>query len=342
MNKQLGLLLLVTLIVVGAGVWLTHQAQPGNQDPQALYVGGNKKAAGITAIQLHNSQGTLLQAELIDGQWMARFDQFATTYPLNKSALAEFIQSLTQARLIEAKTSKKDNYHHLGLEAIDNQDSLATQVSILSNDSIVPWQVLIGNKVAGAQGTYVRKPQEAQSWKIDKTIAVPSNKFDWLKRPILELTAIDLAMIARTDSKGWSIARQEDGEFALNGLPKGRELRYPGIINALVDSVLELDFEQLLPLGDEQWQKAKIISRLSIKTTTDQQLQLKIANLENQYFVQFSSEQLQGYWSDWTYQISSFHAQQLTKNLEDFLAELPKASETSEPMAEVEEGDSPN
>ena len=342
MNKQLGLLLLVTLIAVGAGVWLTYQAQPGNQDPQVLYVDGHKKAAGITAVQLRNSQGSLLQAELIDGQWMARFDEFATTYPLNKNALAEFIQSLTQARLIEAKTSKKDNYHHLGLEAIDNQDSLAVEVSILSNDSIVPWQVLIGNKVVGAPGTYVRMPNDAKSWKIDQTIEVPTSKFDWLKRPILDLSAKDLTMITRTDTKGWSISRQDEGEFALNGMPKGRELRYPGIVSALVDSVLELDFEQLLPLGDEQWQKAKIISRLNIKTRAEQQLQLKVASLDNQYFVQFSSEQLPGYWSDWTYQISSFHAQQLTKTLEDFLAELPQASEPAKVQAEVEEGDSPN
>ena len=341
MNKQLGLLILVTLLAVGAGVWLTHQAQPGNDEPQLLFVDGINKAKDITAIQLKNSQGNLLQAELVDGEWVAKFDEFATNYPLNKTALAEFIQSLLQAKLIEAKTSKSENYHHLGVEGIDNVDSLATLVTINRTNSSQAWQVLIGNKVNSGQGNYVRLPEVAQSWKIDQTVTLPGSKFDWLKRPILNLHSDDISSISRTDNQAWTIVKGQDQSFNLQAIPRGRELRYPGVVSALVNSLIELDFEQLLPLADEQWQKAKIITRLLVKTQSGQQLQVKIANLDNQYFIQFSSEQLQGYWSDWTYQVSSFNAQQLTKTLEDFLAELPKATDDKPQTNEVEEGDSP-
>ena len=341
MNKQLGLLILVTLLAVGAGVWLTHQAQPGNDEPQLLFVDGINKAKDISAIQLKNSQGILLQAELVDGEWVAKFDEFATSYPLNKSALAEFIQSLLQAKLIEAKTSKSENYHHLGVEGIDNVDSLATMVTISTGNNSQAWQVLIGNKVNSGQGNYVRLPQAAQSWKIDQTVTLPGSKFDWLKRPILSLSSDDISSISRTDNQAWTIVKGEDQSFTLQAIPPGRELRYPGVVSALVNSLVELDFEQLLPLADEQWQKAKIITRLVIKTQSGQQMQVKIASLDNQYFIQFSSEQLQGYWSDWTYQVSSFNAQQLTKSLEDFLAELPKATDDKPQTTEVEEGDSP-
>ena len=341
MNKQLGLLILITLLAVGGGVWLTYQAQPDNNESELLFVDGSKKASSITAVNLQNSQGTILQAELMDGQWMAKFDGFSTAYPLDKTALANFIQTLVHAKLLEAKTNKQENYHHLGLEAIDNVDSLATLVSITTKDASTPWQVLIGNKVTTGQGSYVRRPQASQSWKVDQTIALPSSKFDWLKRPVLNISNDDIESISRSDNKGWSIVRGDDAEFILKSLPKGRELRYPGVVTALVNSLLQLDFEQLLPLDAEPWQQAKVISKLTVKTKNDELVEVNVANLDNQYFIQFSSPQLNAYWLEWTYQVSSFNAQQLNKTLEDFLAELPKASDAKVNANEVEEGDSP-
>jgi hypothetical protein len=341
MNKQLGLLVLLTLLAVGGGVWLTYESQPNSSDPQLLFADGSKKSSGITAVRLQNSQGIVLQAELIDGQWMAKLNEYTASYPLDKNALADFIQTLVQAKLLEEKTSKKDNYHHLGVEAIDNIDSLATLVSITSSDSAKPWQVLIGNKVNTGQGNYVRMPQAAQSWKIDQTITLPSSQYDWLKRPILSIKLDDIESITRSDNKAWSVVKGENEQFSLKSLPKGRELRYPGVLTALVSSLLELDFEQLLPLDDDQWQKAIVISKLILKTKTDETIQVKVANLENNYFIQFSSEQFNTYWLDWTYQVSSFNAQQLNKSIEDFLAELPKASDAKVKVEDVEEGDSP-
>lgn len=341
MNKQLGLLLLLTLLAVGGGVWLTYQSQPSSSEPEALFVDGIKKASDITAVTLQNSQGNILQAELIDGQWMAKFDDFSTRYPLDKTALANFIQSLVQAKLLEAKTSKKENYHHLGVEAINNVDSLATLVTIRSGDAAQEWQVLVGNSVTNGQGTYVRRPLAAQSWKVDQTIVLPSDQFDWLKRPITNLNFDDIDVISRIDNKSWSVVKGDDEQFSLKSVPKGRELRYPGVVAAQVNSLLNVDFEQLLPLDAEQWQNAKVISKLNVKTNKDEQIEVTVANLDNEYFIQFSSAQLNAYWLDWTYQISSFNAQQLTKSLEDFLAELPKASDKKVNASEVEEGDSP-
>ena len=341
MNKQLGLLLILTLLAVGGGVWLTYQSQPSNSEPDALFVDGIKKASSITAVTLQNSQGNILQAELIDGQWMAKFDDFSTRYPLDKTALANFIQTLVQARLLEAKTSKKENYHHLGLEAINNVDSLATLVTIRTSDSDQEWQVLVGNNVTNGQGTYVRQPLAAQSWKVDQTITLPSDQFDWLKRPILNLSFDDIDVISRIDNKAWSVVKGDDELFNLKSVPKGRELRYPGVVTAQVNSLLNLDFDQLLPLDAQQWQTAKVISKLNVKTSNAEQIEVTVANLDNEYFIQFSSAQLNAYWLDWTYQVSSFNAQQLTKALEDFLAELPKASDTKANTSEVEEGDSP-
>ncbi|KXI28699.1 DUF4340 domain-containing protein [Paraglaciecola hydrolytica] len=341
MNKQLGLLVLIALLAVGGGVWLSHQSESKSSEVQLMFVDGSKKASKITAVSLQNSQGSLLQAELIDGQWMAKLAESGASYPLDKTALADFIQSLVQAKLQEAKTAKKENYHHLGVEAIDDVDSLATLVSITSSDAAKPWQILIGNKVNTGQGSYVRMPQVSQSWKVDQTINLPSSKFDWLKRPILSISKDDIESISRSDNKGWSIVTDDEAEFKLKAMPKGRELRYPGVVTALVSSILELDFEQLLALDDAQWQKAKVISKLTLKTKADEVIQLKVASLDNSYFIQFSSEQLNNYWLDWTYQVSSFNAQQLTKSLEDFLAELPKASDAKARADEIEEGDSP-
>lgn len=344
MNKQLGLLFLITVLALGLGVWLTQNVEHSAADSVVLFDKGFEKVPEVTALELKNSQGNLLQAKLVDGQWMAKLNEVSPMYPLDKSKLANFFNALVHAKLLEAKTSKKENYHHLGVESIDDMDSLATLVSLSINGESEPWSVLIGNKVDSGQGNYVRRPTSLQSWKIDKTIELPDNAFAWLLRPALPLNETDIRSVSRIDRETWTIVKTDDDEkFALETLPAGRELRYPGIVEAMVSSLLELDFEAVLPLDDARWQNAQVIAKLSILTQDNQGILAQVALVDGDYLLQFSSEKMSGTWLNWTYQITSFTAQQLIKSNEDFLTALPeKAKKVSSAKADIEEGESPN
>jgi hypothetical protein len=343
MNKQLGLLLLLTCLAVGGGVWLSYNTQAPRAVAENLFSPGIKQAGKITEITLQNSQKILLQASLVDDKWTVQLPELFGHYPLDKSKLAGFLQKIVQAKLAEAKTTKQSNYHHLGVESIDNIDSLATLVLLNMGSTAKPWQVLVGIKANLGEGSYVRLPTSSQSYLIDQVIELPNDEFEWLQRPLLPVKTSDIESISRSDSKAWKISKSVDDEaFSLDVLPKDRELRYPGIISAYVDSLIGLDFEQLLPLDAERWQKAKVIAKINVLIEQNQALQLKIASVDNDYYVQFSSPTLDKYYLDWTYKISAFSAQQLLKSKDDFLSELSDTGDVKSPTLKIDEGDAPN
>jgi hypothetical protein len=343
MNKQLGLLLLLTCLAVGGGVWLTYNTQVSSPVEENLFSLGIEQADKISEITLQNSQKTLLQASLVDDKWTAQLPELSGHYPLDKSKLAGFLKKIVQAKLMEAKTTKQDNYHHLGVESIDNIDSLATLVSLNMGNVAKQWQVLVGMKANLGEGSYVRLPTSSQSWLIDQVIDLPSDEFAWLHRPLLPFKSRDIVSISRSDGKTWNITQSaDDEEFSLETLPKGTELRYPTIVSNYVDSLIELDFEQLLPLDAELWQKAKVMAKINVNLSQNQILQLKIGSVENDYYVQFSSPTLNGYYLDWIYKVSSFSAQQLLKTKDDFLTELTDTSGAKSPTLKIDEGDAPN
>lgn len=343
MNKQLGLLLLITCLAVGGGVWLSYNTHTASPVEENLFSPGIEQAGKISEITLQNSQKTLLQASLVDDKWTVQLPELFGHYPLDKSKLAGFLQKIVQAKLAEAKTTKQSNYHHLGVESIDNIDSLATLVSLNMGSTAKPWQVLVGTKANLGEGSYVRLPTSSQSYLIDQVIELPSNEFEWLQRPLLPFKSSDIESISRSDSKAWKISKSVDDEaFSLDALPKDRELRYPGIISAYVDSLIELDFEQLLPLDAERWQKAKVMAKINVLIEQNQLLQLKIASVDNDYYVQFSSSALDAYYLDWTYKVSAFSAQQLLKSKDDFLSELSDTGDVKSPTLKIDEGDAPN
>jgi hypothetical protein len=342
MNTRLIGLVLLAVLAVAGGLWLNFRDTTNDQSAQLLFPDGRQYVQGLQAISFDTSQGTLLQAELDGETWLAKVGDDAPSYPLDKARLTDFLTALTQAKLVEAKTSKAENYHHLGLESIDNVDSLATLVTLTGKQSNNDWQVLVGNSVNTGTGNYVRLPRAAQSWKIDQAIALPSDKYTWLQRPILPFNSTDIAALKRSDGKTWVVEKSENEQFVLKTLPKGRELRYPGIVDSVVSSLVELDFDGLLARDASVWLNASNVAKLLVSLSDGSTVSAQIKQLDTDYYVQFASEQHSAYWLEWTYQISSFNAQQLAKNLEDFLVEVKPIEPLKKAGDEVEEGEAPN
>lgn len=344
MNKQFGLLLILAVLAVGASAWLSYDAKPKIQQAGYLLEEGLQQAAQVSAIQLQNSQGMLLNAELQENGWVATLNEFSPKYPLSKNKLSTFLSDVARAKLVEEKTAKAENYHHLGVDTIEDIDSLATLVTLRFNNQSKPWQLLVGNKVAAGEGTYVRFPESKQSWKIDTSIDLPENKSAWLSRPIISLDKNDIDSVSRIDSNTWTMSKvPEQQTFKLKLQPKDKELRYPGVLDSLVSSIVELDFEDVFSADDQRWNNAELVTKLRVVTQSKQSLELHLSKIEETYLLQIRSEKIDGVWLNWTYELSAFIAQQLIKTRDDFLAEVSPKQKPSQStsQAEVEEGDSP-
>tara|TARA_R110002167_G_scaffold159069_1_gene354578 strand:- start:946 stop:1971 length:1026 start_codon:yes stop_codon:yes gene_type:complete len=340
MNKQVSILTAIAILAVGLGVWLIQAPTKDTFEAGFLFEDLQKFANQLDKVEIKNAQGVLFSAQKLGDSWLATFDPGQHVYPISQDKLADFVETMMRAKLVEAKTSKPKNYIRLGLQSIDTDDSMATLVTFKADDHL--WQVLVGNKVTVGEGHYILKPENPQSWRIDKTVNLPIDKFSWLKQPILPFQTQDISSVSRVDNLDWQITKSASGDFQLINMPKDRELQYDSILNAVVSNLIDLNFEQLLTADDDFTQSLKILTQLEVSTSDEKIFQVIVSELDDKHYVNFSSNDQPEYWQKWYYQVSNFSAQQLIKTLDDFLAEQNATTNNSDPSPEtVDEGDSP-
>lgn len=341
MKKQLIFLSLVVVLALTAMSSLLLQNQPVEPGKRLLFadLDGNQ----LVEITLENAQGVLLQIINNDGVWMAEIEGLDKPYPVAQEKLSEFVSNLNSVTLFEAKTSKPKNYPRLGLQDITADDSQATLITLKASNQ--QWQVLVGNLAASGTGHYTRKPSESSSWLLSKAINLPTERFQWLKQPILDFDVSSVQRIAMSGENPWEITKTTsgDGQFQLMDLPDGRTLKYAAVLDGLVDNLVGIRFDSLQPYVPEIWQSFDIQSVLSVDTLQGKQFTLTTALLEDTYYLMISdsSASPSHYWQNAIYTISSFSAGQLNKSIEDFLSELEEPTSNST-LPAIDEGESPN
>ena len=341
MNKHVFVLAVIAILALGLGVWLEQSPSKDKFEAVLLFDDLQEFANQVDSVDITNAQGVLFSAKKSGNRWLATFTPEQPVYPISQGKLAEFVETMMRAKLVEAKTSKPENYIHLGLQSIDVDDSMASLVTLQTSEN--SWQVLVGNKVTLGEGQYILKLGDPQSWKTDKTIHLPIDKYSWLKQPILPYQAQDISSVSRVDSLDWQIARSASGDFQLIDMPKDKKLEYPSILNSIVSSLTSLDFEHLLPAGEVFEQSLKILTQLEVSTAQQKIFQVVVSESDDKHFVNFISSGQTEYWQKWTYQVSNFSAQQLIKTRDDFLEQENTITSNSDTISQtVDEGDSPN
>ncbi|MFT6898392.1 MAG: hypothetical protein ACJA13_002813 [Paraglaciecola sp.] len=346
MNKSLSILVFLAVLAVAAGYWVQSREVVPQADKAPLLPGLDTQANGITQIELSNASGVLFQAKRSNEQWLANVQdaqgQVIGRYPVAKDKLGALVSALAEARQIEAKTAKKSNYHHLGVQDLTATDSLATLVSLRSDK--LSWQVLVGNHATVGNGSYVRLPQSKQAWLVDKSLALPLTNNVWLKQPILPFEDADFSKIARVDQSPWLIQRADaNAQFTLASMAQDRQLKYGGVLEAMAINLASLNFDALITPDTLQWNKLTDVVELNVTTFYGHSFTVELAKGNDKVYLRISSALTKDYWLQWIYVISTFAAEQLDKTQNDFLMPAPddKPASITPAARAVDEGESP-
>lgn len=339
MSKQFSVLAVIAILAVGLGVWLNQSPSKSTFESELLFEDLQQFANQLDKVEIKNAQGMLFSAKKLGGSWLGTFDPEQPDYPISQDKLASFVETLMRLKLVEAKTNKPKNFIRLGLQSIDKADSMATLVTFKAASR--SWQVLVGNTVTLGEGNYVLKSRDTQSWRTDKTINLPIDKYSWLKQPILPFKEQDINSVSRVDSFNWQIVKSASGDFQLVDLPKDKELEYDSILSSVANNLSGLNFESLV--AKENFEESlSLLTQLEVVTADSRVFQVMVSELDDKHFVSFNASEETEYWQNWVYQVSNFSARQLVKTVEDFLAQENTTSNNSETtQTTVDEGESP-
>ncbi len=353
MIKQIWLLVTLVCIALGIGWWTLQEPKNSVElDTQnRLFPDLRANAEQIDQVTIRSSQGQVLLASRTDSGWQASIPDAQGAYPLDSQPLAALLNALADATLDEKKTSNPAKYAVLGIQDLAVEDSLARQVTIQSAEHT--WQVLIGNAPSVRQGSYVRRPDQAQVWFTQQETSLPLDEYGWLRQPILPFELADVQTLSKLGEEPWQI-QLLDNQFVLSPMPNQTELTYADILEGYVETFLDLPFDSLapklqsnLPLGspsntNDQTPAANLGSKnkvvFTLKTRSEQTITVSLAEQQDEYFVTFESAFSQGYWTQWRYQISSFHAGQLDKSIGDFTRVNDSSSDSTAGLSEFNAG----
>jgi hypothetical protein len=247
-SKKLLILCLIAIVAIAGGVWLAgERASNGGETTAKLYPDLDKKLNDTTSIAIFTA-GDKKSVELARKENVWRITE-RHSYPADETKLRKLLVSIADAELSEEKTSNPENYASLGVEDLSN--AAATGVRIEVSGVEPPVNLIVGKQGPGVQSRYVRRAGEEKSWLVDTQIDNSSTPKDWLRKSILDVSAdrIQSATITTPNAKPYSAtkAARADANFAVEGLPKGKELSSPTAANGLATALAGLTLSDVEP-----------------------------------------------------------------------------------------------
>ena len=186
-------------------------------------------------------------------------------YEVKRQTVRDFLLSLANLRLVEAKTSRAERYDRLDVEEINANDSSSRSITVRDGDGQVLASAVIGRRkyflyVDGRGGTYLRRAGELQAWLAEGEMDFGALPFDWLNRLVLEIPAGDIQdlTVSQPDSETLVLRRDERGQehFSVLGAPQGGELKTETEADRLAFVVAKFEFDDVesaeeVPFNDE-------------------------------------------------------------------------------------------
>ena len=174
-------------------------------------------------------------------------------YRADFAKVREALLALSEARVIEEKTSNPEFYDRLGVEAVESVSSAGTAVTMRHGNNAFPT-VILGD-VEGTSYRYARRADEALSLLIDRDPELPRSAPQWLETGILDLRSDRIREVTIDHADGERVQLWKDDaeetNFTVDAVPDGRELQFPGVANVIGNVLRELALEDVERTPDD-------------------------------------------------------------------------------------------
>lgn len=176
-------------------------------------------------------------------------------YPANVGAIRSLLLDLSEATLLERKTSDPAQHAQLGLGGIERLDARGQLVTLHSADDT--RSVRIGTSPDGRSATYVRNADDDQGWLVDRTFTIPDEPRRWLEPELLDIGMEQVSRMEVVHPDGERIEGQRaegtgDVKFAVLNLPEGAVLKSEYALSRMASAITSLSLEDVMPASQAE------------------------------------------------------------------------------------------
>lgn len=297
----------------------------------SLFPGLAAQASGIARIELKQGDKSLVLARDKD-TWTVS-DRGG--YPAKPEAVRGLLVKLANAELVEGKTRNKDRYGLLELEDPAAKDAKSRLLRLLDEKGGVIAETIVGKKRFDAFGgsksaTYVRRPNDAQTWLSNADLDVSPSVRDWVQAGVLDVGTAKIAKLTLEipGEEPLVIARDagDATKYALVGMPEGKKLKEGAGIDAIVRAAGNIELEDVrkaaatTPPGEVSVARIEADGGLSVtlklrREGEDSWVSVEAAGAESD--AKKTAEDIGKRTQGWEYKVPSYKAQSILKRRAD-------------------------
>jgi hypothetical protein len=253
-TKTLYILIAAAVLALIVAVIMNHSSAPQSDvaaQAKPLLPGLKEHVNDVSGITLTGAGNkTLLTLRRDKDGWVIAEK---SNYPVDMTKVREFLLKLSQATLLEQKTSNPKRYAELGVDDVKDSDAKGVLVDIAGLPQ--PSKLIVGNyNGGGGGGTFVRRDGDAQSWLANENLTVAKNAADWEKRDLADIAATRLRSVTLTSGDGKTLKiykdQPSDANFKIADVPKGREASSEFAANNLGSTLANLKADDVAAAKD--------------------------------------------------------------------------------------------
>lgn len=330
MNKQTPIVLAVAgAVALGAGLMLAESNSGQTAfESQPLIPELNAQAESLSAIKVEDANGLIVVVKKLGDQWVI---ENLDGYPAKVDSVAKFVKELVDVERIEQKTANPDKFHRLGLRDVTDEDSQAAKITISADKD---YSVLLGNYPKTGGGRYARLADDNQSWLINAKLYLPTEANTWVDRDLIDFAESEIKQIVVKGESELTMSRDNSDTDFTTALDEGKQLKYPGILGQLSNSVAGLRFDKPAALDAQLWNDSKSSLVIDVALFNETNVKLKIISTEQTHWLRLSAatniaeqqatvSQWNQDWQIWQYQLADYAFSDLNKQLIDFVEDIP-------------------
>ena len=262
-------------------------------------------------------------------------------YPADLAKLRRLLLSLTDAKIIEEKTSNPASYPVIGVEDPLKSEAGGVEVVITSADG--KHAVIVGK--SAPEGSYVRRAGEDKSYSVAPAISVEAEPRFWIDTQLLDLKTADIQkvevkfaggasyLIHRAAATAAATPTTAASDFVLEGVPAARKAADPATLAPSPTTYGNLSIEDVAQADSIDFSKASVVT---VTLSSGNVVTLSGTVIDDKHWVKVAATQdaaLTAKASGRAYEISNFRYDAIFRPLEQLLVPKPAPEAKKTPAA---------
>lgn len=262
----LAALTIATTLGAGIAVFLQPGSAPVAYVDEPAFPTLRTQPDAVAKVTIQTKDATVTLVRTSPESWTSPDSE---DYPAATDKIGRLVRQLNDMRLIEAKTANQERYARLEVE--DMTDEANSRLVRLEDDAgNVLAEALFGKRLPrltgnARNGTYIRRPGEAQSWLASGGFEIEPEVEAWLDQIVVEIDRAEVASVrvALADGEGYSVSRGAAAEaLTFDDLADGETPKADANIVELASAMTSVRMAAVQPLEAMTWPEEQQIAEV--------------------------------------------------------------------------------